>query len=219
MRPMNEPLPVHVLSRIAQLPLKPESVELTGERVILRPFDHDADTEGLHLASSGQAFTLRGHQVDAYDPDERVWRWMSDGPFTDAAALGRWLAAHAARPDVLSLTVHDRAIGCPVGIATFMANSPHDLKIELGNIWYGPIAQGTGASREATRLMCRHAFALGYRRVEWKCNALNERSRRAAVSYGFTYEGTQDAHMIIKDRNRDTAWYRMLDRDWRRIEP
>ena len=67
--------------------------------------------------------------------------------------------------------------------------------------------------------MCHHAFALGYRRVEWKCNALNERSRRAAVSYGFTYEGTQDAHMIIKDRNRDTAWYRMLDRDWRKIEP
>ncbi|HSR97432.1 MAG TPA: GNAT family protein [Kofleriaceae bacterium] len=216
---MNEPLPAHVLSRIAELPLKPEPVVLSGERVVLRPFDHDADTEGLHLVSNGQAFTRSGRQVEAYDPDERVWRWMSDGPFTDAAALGRWLGAHAARPDVLSLTVHDRAIGWPVGIATFMANSPRDLKIELGNIWYGPIAQGTGASREATRLMCRHAFALGYRRVEWKCNALNERSRRAAVSYGFTYEGTQDAHMIIKDRNRDTAWYRMLDTDWRRIEP
>jgi RimJ/RimL family protein N-acetyltransferase len=216
---MHEPLPDHILSRTTQLPVKPEPVTLTGERVILRPFDHDADTEALHLISSGQTCTLRGHTVEAYDPDDRIWRWMSDGPFADAAALGRWLAAHAARPDVLSLTVHDRAIGWPVGIATFMANSPHDLKIELGNIWYGPIAQRTGVSREATRLMCRHAFGLGYRRVEWKCNALNERSRLAALSYGFTYEGTQEAHMIIKGRNRDTAWYRMLDHEWRIIEP
>jgi RimJ/RimL family protein N-acetyltransferase len=219
MRSMERPLPDHVLARRAELPRKPDPVTLTGERVILRPFDRDADVERLHLVSCGQALTLRGHSVAAYDPDELVWRWMSDGPFASAAALGDWLAAHAERTDVLSFTVHDRVIGSPVGIATFMANSPHDLKIELGNIWYGPIAQRTGASREATRLMCAHAFGLGYRRVEWKCNALNERSRRAALAYGFAYEGTQDAHMIVKGRNRDTAWYRMLDRDWHMRAP
>jgi RimJ/RimL family protein N-acetyltransferase len=109
--------------------------------------------------------------------------------------------------------VRDRRTGTPVGVACFMANRPDDLKIELGGIWYGPIAQGTGASREATRLMCAHAFGLGYRRVEWKCDARNERSRRAALSYGFTFEGIQEAHMIIKGRSRDRAWFRMLERD------
>jgi RimJ/RimL family protein N-acetyltransferase len=103
----------------------------------------------------------------------------------------------------------------PVGVANFLANQPAHLKVELGSIWYGPIAQRTGASREATRLMLEHAFGLGYRRVEWKCDANNEPSRRAALSYGFQFEGVQDAHYIIKNRNRDTAWFRVLDREYR----
>jgi RimJ/RimL family protein N-acetyltransferase len=208
-------LPDSVLARRTELPPKPAPVTLAGSRVTLRPLDLDADADGLHMISNGEACTLRGHHVDAYDPDERVWRWMSGGPFADAGALASWLAPHAARPDVLALTVIDHVIGWPVGVATFMANSPRDLKIELGNIWYGPLGQGTGASREATRLMLRHAFDLGYRRVEWKCDSRNERSRRAALSYGFTFEGIQELHYIVKDRSRDTAWYRMLDREWR----
>src|SRR5205085_11593657 len=103
--------------------------------------------------------------------------------------------------------------GVPAGSASFMANRPEDLKIELGSIWYGPIVQGTGVSREATMLMCAHAFGLGYLRVEWKCDARNERSRRSALSYGFTFEGIQQAHMIVKGRNRDTAWFRMLEHE------
>ncbi|MBA3396508.1 MAG: GNAT family N-acetyltransferase [Deltaproteobacteria bacterium] len=87
---------------------------------------------------------------------------------------------------------------------------PLDLAGDLDS----PIAQGTGVSREATHLMCAHAFALGYRRVEWKCDANNLRSRRAALSYGFTFEGIQEAHYIVKGRNRDTAWFRILDREW-----
>ncbi len=95
-----------------------------------------------------------------------------------------------------------------------MANHPEHLKLELGSIWYSPIAQRTGASAEAIRLMLAHAFGLGYRRVEWKCDAQNTRSRRAALTYGFTFEGVQEAHYIVKGRNRDTAWYRMLNHEW-----
>ena len=95
-----------------------------------------------------------------------------------------------------------------------MSNEPAHLKIELGNIWYSPLVQGTGANREATYLMLRHAFRLGYRRVEWKCDALNSRSRHTATRMGFTFEGIQDAHFIVKGRNRDTAWYRILDHEW-----
>jgi RimJ/RimL family protein N-acetyltransferase len=101
-----------------------------------------------------------------------------------------------------------------LGVVNYQANVPEHLKIELGGIWYSPVAQRTGANTEATYLMLDHAFGLGYRRVEWKCDALNERSRHAAERLGFTFEGVQDAHYIVKGRNRDTAWFRMLDSEW-----
>jgi RimJ/RimL family protein N-acetyltransferase len=194
-------LPDAVLARRAALPVKPAPVTLTGTLVELRPLADD-DIAPLWAVSNG----------DGYDADALIWRYMSGGPFADAAALGAWLAPIRGSSDGLPLTVRLR--GVPVGVACFIANQPQHLKIELGSIWYGPIAQGTGASREATELMLAHAFSLGYRRVEWKCDAENTRSRRAALSYGFSFEGIQDAHYIIKDRNRDTAWFRMLDTDY-----
>ena len=205
-------LPPEILARRDRLPLKPAPVVLTGKLVELRPLDLDADGDALHAVSSGAPFSLAGRSVAAYDPDERIWRWMSGGPFADAAALRGWLAALAAEPDSLALTV--RVAGTPVGVACYLANQPRHLKIELGSIWYGAIAQGTGVSAETAHLLAGHAFALGYRRVEWKCDARNQRSRRAAVAYGFAFEGVQDAHYIIKGKNRDTAWYRMLDTEW-----
>lgn len=207
-------LPDEVLARRDLLPKKPAAVTLTGARVVLTPLDVAADADALHAVSSGAPFTLGGRHVDAYDPEEVIWKWMSGGPFADAAALRPYLARQVAAEDMLPFTVRDRATGTPLGVAALMANRPLDLKVELGHIWYGPIAQGTGASREATFLMCAHAFGLGYRRVEWKCNARNERSRRAALSYGFTFEGIQEAHMIVKGRSRDTAWFRLLDHEW-----
>ncbi len=207
------PLPADVLALRDRLPVKPEAVTLTGRIVVLRPLvDHDF--EALHAVSSGEPFTLGARSIGAYDPDEQIWKWMFGGRFDTAAALGAYLAAFAANPDVRTLTVCDRATSAPIGVASLMANRPADLKIELGSIWYGPIAQGTGASREATLLMCAHLFGLGYRRVEWKCDARNERSRRAALSYGFTFEGIQEQHMIVKGDNRDTAWFRMLASEW-----
>jgi len=204
-----------VLARCGTLPRKPAPVVLIGERVELVPLEIDRDAGPLHAATCGAAYQLGDRRVEAYDPEALVWRWMKGGPFPDATALRAYLIGYLAEPDMLTLTVRDRATATPVGVAAFMTNRPLDLKIELGSIWYGPIAQGTGASREATQLMLAHAFGLGYRRVEWKCDAKNERSRRAALSYGFTFEGVQESHMIVKGRSRDTAWYRMLDHEWR----
>jgi RimJ/RimL family protein N-acetyltransferase len=211
-------LPDAMLARCALLPRKPDPVVLTGERVVLRPLDVERDCEGLHAISCGAPVTLGDRRIDAYDPEREIWRWMKGSANHSAAELRAYLTPQAAIPDLLLLVVLDRPTSAPIGVAAYMANHPEDLKIELGHIWYGPIAQGTGAAREATHLMLGHAFALGYRRVEWKCDALNERSRRSALSYGFTYEGTQDCHMIVKGRSRDTAWFRMLETEWPQIQ-
>lgn len=198
---MANPLPTDVLARRAQLPRKPAPVVLARELVTVRPLELDADVDELRAVSSGP------------DCDARVWRFMSGGPFADARALRAWLALQDAAEDGRPFTVwmHGRR----VGVANLMANQPQHLKIELGSIWYAPHVQRTGVSREVTTLLLAHVFGLGYRRAEWKCDARNEPSRRAALSYGFTFEGIQEAHYIVKDRNRDTAWYRMLDHEWR----
>jgi RimJ/RimL family protein N-acetyltransferase len=207
-------LPDDVLARRDALPRKPAAVVLTGTRVELRPLDLARDADALHAVSSGAPCELGSRRIDAYDPEAQIWRYMSGGPFADAAALGAWLTAQDAADDGRPFTVVDRATGSPIGVASLIANQPAHLKIELGSIWYGAIAQRSGASREAAALLLGHVFGLGYRRAEWKCDARNEPSRRAALAYGFTFEGVQDAHYIIKGRNRDTAWYRMLDHEW-----
>jgi len=197
--------PPEVLARRDRLPLKPAAVVLRGARVMLEPLDLDRDVEALHAISNGSG-------DPPYDADERIWRYMSGGPFPDAAGLRAWLATQVNAKDGLPFLV--RAEGHPVGVANLIANQPQHLKIELGSIWYGPVAQRTGVSREATELLLAHVFGLGYLRAEWKCDANNEPSRRAALSYGFQFEGIQDAHYIIKGRRRDTAWFRMLAQEW-----
>lgn len=205
-------LPPEVLARRAGLPVKPAPVVLAGAHVELRPLALASDVDALFAVSSGAPCAVAGRSCAAYDADAQIWRWMSGGPFATAGALGAWLAPQVAAADGLAMTV--RVAGTPVGVANFLANQPAHLKLELGSIWYGPVAQGSGVSAKVTQLMLTHAFALGYRRVEWKCDTRNERSRRAALAYGFTFEGIQDAHYIIKQRNRDTAWFRMLDSEW-----
>jgi RimJ/RimL family protein N-acetyltransferase len=106
-----------------------------------------------------------------------------------------------------------------VGVVNVMSNVPAFLRIELGGIWYSPVVQRTQAHLESTYLMLLHCFDLGYRRVEWKCDSRNERSRRAALRMGFMFEGIQEEHMIIKGQNRDTAWFRILAREWPVVGP
>ncbi|MFT3697429.1 MAG: GNAT family protein [Kofleriaceae bacterium] len=207
-------LPAEVLAKRDALPKKPEGVVLTGRLVVVEPLDLQDDLDALYAVSNGDAFALGDRSVEDYDPEARIWRYMSAGPFATALALRAWLEQQDQAEDGRPFVVRDAPTGTPVGVANLIANQPGHLKIELGSIWYGPIAQGTGMSREVTHLLLEHVFALGYRRAEWKCDARNEASRRAALAYGFQFEGIQDAHYIIKGRNRDTAWFRMLDHEW-----
>lgn len=209
-----ELLPSDQLACAETLPTKPTAIALEGRYVRLLPLELDRDLEALHSISNGKQIISGTKTIEAYDADEMIWRYMSMGPFDDARHLAAFLGAQIEATNGLPLTVFDKSNGRPVGVCNFMNNLPGHLKIELGNIWYGPIAQRTNANLEATSLMLTHLFALGYRRVEWKCDALNERSRRAALRMGFQFEGVQENHFIVKNRNRDTAWYRILDREW-----
>jgi RimJ/RimL family protein N-acetyltransferase len=212
--PVGSALPSEILVRSAQLPRKPDPVILTGARVRLAPLDLERDAAALFQISNGSAVTVGDRRCEAYDPAILVWRYMSGGPFANAPALAEYLRAQVEAVDGLCLTVFDLPTGHPLGVANYMNTTPVHLKVELGSIWYGPVAQRSLVNTEATYLMLAHAFALGYRRVEWKCDALNARSRRAALRIGFQFEGIQEQHFIIKGRNRDTAWFRMLDHEW-----
>jgi RimJ/RimL family protein N-acetyltransferase len=146
---------------------------------------------------------------------DHVWAYVSYGPFTDLPAFSEWVAGRVKLDDPYSYAIIDRS-GQAVGIATLMEIRPAMRVIEVGNIVYSPALQRTPLGTEAQYLLARYAFeTLGYRRYEWKCNALNAPSRRAALRYGFVFEGILRQHMISKGRNRDTAYYSMLDSEWR----
>ncbi|MGZ4147336.1 MAG: GNAT family N-acetyltransferase [Actinomycetota bacterium] len=183
---------------------RPPREPLVGRFVSLVPVDPEAHAAGLFAASH-----------DGSDEAERMWTYLAYGPWPDQAAMRVWLDALPPSDDPLFFTVLDRASGGPVGVVSFLNIDPAMRHVELGHIWYAPAAQRTRANTEAVSLMLRASFdELGYRRVEWKCDALNARSRAAAERLGFTFEGVFRQHMIIKGRNRDTAWYAMLDEEW-----
>lgn len=207
-------LPNSTLARCSQLPEKPAPINLTGQYVHLEPLVLRRDAQLLYEISNGSPITMNDRFIDAYDPNELIWRYMFDGPFNSASELANSLLPYVNSKNGLCQCIYDLASKHPIGVASFMNNSPAHLKIELGGIWYSPIAQRTHANTEATYLMLKHVFGLGYRRVEWKCNASNERSRRAALRLGFKFEGIQENHMIVKGCNRDTAWFRMLETEW-----
>ncbi|MDR3422667.1 MAG: GNAT family protein [Xanthobacteraceae bacterium] len=147
---------------------------------------------------------------------DQVWTYISfDGPFANFAEFSAFITMRAAADDPYAFAIVDVA-GSPVGYFTLLRIVPHNRVIEVGHVLYSPALQRTPLGTEAQYLLARYVFeTLGYRRYEWKCNSLNEASRRAALRYGFTYEGTFRQHMISKDgRNRDDAWFSMLDSEW-----
>ena len=183
---------------------RPARVPLEGRFVSLVPVDPQAHGHGLFTTSH-----------DGSDEATRMWTYMSYGPWPNESSMRQWLDLLPASGDPLFFTVIDRATGEPVGIVTMMSIDQTMRHVELGNIWYSPRAQRTRANTESVYLMLREAFeTLSHRRVEWKCDALNARSRVAAERLGFTFEGVFRQHMIINGRNRDTAWFAMLDSEW-----
>jgi RimJ/RimL family protein N-acetyltransferase len=173
---------------------------LPGTRVRLEPLDPDRHADDLLAAAAG---------------DPRLWDHLPYGPFAGAEELRGWLAERAASTDPLFLTIVDLASGRAGGVVSYLRIEPGHGCIEIGHIWFGAPLQRTPAATETVYLLARHAFDdLGNRRLEWKCDAANARSRRAAERFGFTFEGVFRRHMIVKGRNRDTAWFSLLDSEW-----
>ena len=151
----------------------------------------------------------------AVKDDDTLWTYMAYGPFPDEAAFLKWIPERATLTDPHAYVIIDGSTERAVGIATLMEIRSSMRVIEVGHIVYSPALQRTPLATEAQYLLARYVFeTLGYRRYEWKCNALNAASRRAAERFGFTYEGLFRQHMIVKGRSRDTAWFSMLDSEW-----
>jgi RimJ/RimL family protein N-acetyltransferase len=152
---------------------------------------------------------------NAFAGHDRVWTYISsDGPFKTEKEFFAFIAKRAALPDPCAYAIVE-ASGAAVGYFTLMEIRPEMRVIEVGHVLYSPALQRTPLGTEAQYLLARYAFeTLGYRRYEWKCNALNAASRRAALRYGFSFEGILRQHLIAKGRNRDNAWFSMLDSEW-----
>jgi RimJ/RimL family protein N-acetyltransferase len=180
--------------------LRPAATTLRGRYVALEPLDAEHHGEALFEA-------VNGH--------DELWKWLAAVPEPSAANMMEHLAHWQEAERAVLLAIIPAETGRAAGHASYMRIKPAHGVIEVGNVLFSPELQRTRAATEAMYLMARHVFEdLGYRRYEWKCNAGNEPSRRAAQRLGFTFEGIFRQHMVAKDRNRDTAWFSMLDREW-----
>ena len=147
--------------------------------------------------------------------DSTLWTYLSDDPCGSFEEFQRWLARSGRPDDPLCFAIVDNADGEAKGMASYMRIQPAHGVIEIGSIWFGPGIQRRRESTEAIYLLARQVFEeLGYRRLEWKCDSLNAASRRAAKRFGFSYEGLFRQAIVYKNRNRDTAWYGMIDTEW-----
>lgn len=185
---------------------KPDMRPLHGRWVLLEPVSAARHARDLYDSFTGS------------DPEGRVWTYLGYGPWQSFEQFEGWLTEREMSRDPWFYAFIRRDTGKAAGMGSFMRCDPANGAIELGHIWMSPGLQRTREATESIFLMIRHCFDdLGVRRLEWKCDALNARSRRAAERFGFHFEGVFRQHMIIKDRNRDTAWFAMLDKDWPRV--
>lgn len=178
----------------------PQPRLLQGHHVRLEPLDpprHGADLwKALH------------------DRDPALWDYLPYGPFTERAAFDSWLAGLARGRDPLFYVVMDPRDGRALGQLSLMSIVPEHGSIEIGHVAFGGRLQRTPLATEAFYLLMQEAFALGYRRLEWKCDNANARSKRAAERLGMRHEGLFRQHRVVKGRNRDTAWFSLLDHEW-----
>jgi RimJ/RimL family protein N-acetyltransferase len=181
---------------------RPQRIVLEGRYVSLVPTNAKEHAPALFSASNGEE-------------QDRLWDYMSDGPYADLPSFQDALEKKAASEDPLFFTITDARTSEALGVAAYLRIEPQHRVIEVGHILYTPRLQRTAGATEAMYLMAQYVFEeLGYRRYEWKCNSLNEPSRHAALRLGFSFEGLFRQHMIIKGRNRDTAWFSMMDAEW-----
>ncbi|HKM64568.1 MAG TPA: GNAT family protein [Acidisphaera sp.] len=186
---------------------RPDRVTLDGSYARLEPLDPVRHGPDL-LASASQPGA------------EDRFRYLPDEPPADRAAMLAWLEKAAGSADPLFFAVIDRETGRAEGRQALMRIVPEHGVIEIGNILWGPAIARTRVVTEALYLFAGYVFdTLGYRRFEWKCNNLNEPSKRAAQRFGFTFEGVFRQHMVVKGQNRDSAWFAMTDGDWARLKP
>ncbi|MBC9744781.1 GNAT family N-acetyltransferase [Pseudomonas syringae pv. syringae] len=175
---------------------------LTGRFIRLEKLDVARHADDLWAAFEGP------------NADPKLWDYLPYGPFIDRSAFDAWLAGHQAATDPWFYTVVDQQTDKAKGVISLMSIVAAHGRIEIGHVTFSAAMQRTPKGTEAIYLLAREAFALGYRRLEWKCNANNARSKRAAERFGFSYEGTFRQHMVVKGQSRDTAWYSILDSEW-----
>jgi RimJ/RimL family protein N-acetyltransferase len=174
----------------------PRREALDGASVRLEPLDAHRHGDDLFAAAAGA---------------DETWRYLPYGPFAAKGEFLRWLDERSAMADAIV----DRSARAATGIATFMSMVPEHGVIEIGHIWLSPRLQKSRQATEAIFVMARHAFDdLGNRRLEWKCSNENAGSKRAALRFGFTFEGLFRQHRVDKGRNRDTAWFSIIDSEW-----
>jgi RimJ/RimL family protein N-acetyltransferase len=181
---------------------RPARIGTEGRYVSLEPLDFGKHAEALWQGLGGAE-------------NQDLWLYMRAGPLMDRAAFDDYVRAKAVSEDPLLFAIVDRGTGLAVGCAALMRIDPPNRVIEVGGILYTHALQRSRGATEAMYLLARYVFEdLGYSRYEWKCNLLNEASRRAALRLGFTFEGVFRQHMIVKGRSRDTTWFSMLDSEW-----
>lgn len=183
---------------------RPDRAVLEGRYARLEPLEADRHAASLYrLGHDGSGAALRS------------WEYLPYGPFAGEDALRAWIDTHAAGADPHFFAIVDPASGEAKGWGSLMTIEPAHASIEIGHLWFSPAMQRTPMATEAVFLLLRHALDdLGYRRMEWKCDAANAPSRRAAVRFGYLHEGTFFNHRVVKGRNRDTAWFSILAEEW-----
>lgn len=191
-----------VVENVGQIQ-SPAKKEYSGESVTLAPVEPESDVDELFQNSHGSK------------TKEQVWTYMAYGPFSSRDDMLEWLQGCKASANMNFFTVKSKELGQCVGMVSILNVIAQMRTLELGNIWYSTIVRHTKINTEVVYLMLKEIFdELNFRRVEWKCDALNARSRNAALRLGFSFEGIIRQHYIIKNRNRDTAWFSMIDKEW-----
>ena len=188
-----------------KVPPHPKGISIDGKLVSIKPLIANEFAEELFMAN-------------ALDKEGINWEYLPYGPFENLSDYIDWMQSFEEHNDPVFFAIISKKLKKAIGIASYLRINPNDGLIEVGHINYSPLLQRTTEGTEAMFLMMQWAFDNGYRRYEWKCNALNMRSRKAAQRLGFSYEGVFRQMTISKGRNRDTAWFAIIDKDWQAIQ-